>query len=51
MYDNYQVVDNRETRRKKTHRRYNGCNRIVDFAKEARKRRIAKESRKKNRGR
>lgn len=51
MYDNYQIVDNRETRRKKTHRRYNGCNRIKDFAKEVRKRRIAKDSRKKNRGR
>lgn len=51
MYDNYQIVDNRETRRKKPHRRYNGCNRIKDFAKEVRKRRIAKESRKKNRGR
>ena len=50
MYDNYSVVDNRATRRKKSYKGYNGCNRIKDFAKEVRKRKIANESRKKNRG-
>lgn len=50
MMYNYQVVDNRETRRKKACRRYNGCNRITDFAKNKRKRKIAEQSRKKNRG-
>jgi len=51
MMYNYQVVDNRETRRKRTRIRYNGYNKTIDFAKNKRKRKIAEQSRKKNRGR
>lgn len=51
MMYNYQVVDNRETRRKKSYKGYNGYNKAIDFAKNKRKRKIAEKSRKKNRGR
>ncbi len=50
MMYNYQVVDNRENRRKRATKGYNRSIKNVDFAKNKRKRKIAEESRKRNRG-
>ena len=49
MYDAYCVVDNRKERRKSTKGHY-GSHKRRDYNKDKNKKLIAKESRKKNRG-